>query len=714
MSIDATRPDGQGEDGRADGDVVEFPRPDTPTDTDSLVSESSYEVVWDDDPAEADQSPPAPVEGARVPVIPDWLRRGNVGPAARRVAGRCWHRVAFHALRVPWYVVKTLVFAVVGVCRLAGGQVRWWWVSEQYGLRVQAIEAGDADLWLKLHRELRPTRLWRGVVVTAEAIALIVGVVALATMVPPLVRAVVVGVGVVAAARAGRPAGRAIVGTAVIANRFRRLDGDVVLRAYYAAGLGNPDKTHQRITFAPPGLSRDGAGSRVVVDLPYGKTFDDAVKARGPVASGLDVSVNQVFISRDPSSHRRHVLWVADRDPLAIPAGRTPLLRCKPTDIWAAAPFGLDERGNLVSLYLMWISVLIGAQPRKGKTFAARLLALYAALDPWVKLHVVDGKNAPDWRKFTLVADTYIHGTHPDRDGDPVEQLLDLLRRVKKHIQRVNEVLSDIPAAQVPEGKLTRELARDRRYPDLRVWMLVMEEFQVYYELDDKDASAEIASLLSFIKAVGPSAGVIMVSCSQKPSGIGSGDNVKQLFNRYRDNHDVRFALRCGNRNVSEAILGGDAYSEGYDASALPLGKEYLGVGYLYGLTDHTPTVRTYLADHEDAEKILRAARALRERAGTLSGHAAGETIAREVRDVLADVNAVFHPAETGAPWQHLAARLAERIPEHYAEITPDALSAQLRALGVPSDNIKRDGQVLKGAKADTVHAAINRRHTAA
>ena len=35
----------------------------------------------------------------------------------------------------------------------------------------------------------------------------------------------------------------------------------------------------------------------------------------------------------------------------------------------------------------MWISILVGAQPRKGKTFSARLLALFAALDPYVTHH---------------------------------------------------------------------------------------------------------------------------------------------------------------------------------------------------------------------------------------------------------------------------------------------------------------------------------------
>ena len=83
--------------------------------------------------------------------------------------------------------------------------------------------------------------------------------------------------------------------------------------------------------------------------------------------------------------------------------------------------------------------------------------------------------------------------------------------------------------------------------------------------------------------ALGPGAGVILVSLSQKPSGVGAGD-VQRLFNRYRDNHHaaVRAALRQPGR--VDAILGNEAYGEGYDCSGLPLGDEFKGVGILYGL----------------------------------------------------------------------------------------------------------------------------------
>jgi S-DNA-T family DNA segregation ATPase FtsK/SpoIIIE len=681
----------------------------------AVPSEVAYEIELDEPPVLEGvpvpvDAPPVP-EGERQPIIPVHLLPGNLGGTVKRTLGGWSYHARFHAVRLPIYGFKVSVFAARGLFRLIGQQIGWWWVRNQFTLLQHAADSKDTREWARLHREIKNTRTWRGIVLAGEALAVGIGG-PVAWNTAPGWCLLALPAGILALAHHGRPMGRTILGTAVVAPRFRKLNSDIVLRAYYAAGLGRPDKQDQEIHFGSP-MSRDARniGSQVVVDLPYGKGWSDVMKAKEAIASGLDVHVNQVFLTPDKSSTRRHTLFVADRDPLAVPVGKTDMLDCKPRNVWRAARFGKDERGRLVEISLMWISVLIGAQPRKGKTFAARLLALYAALDPYVKLIVVDGKNSPDWAKFRLVAHRTVFGTHPSpNDSDPIGHLLEALDEVLEHIERVNQALAKLPADVCPEGKLTEELARDPRYPDLRVVMLVMEEFQVYFETEDQNLNKEIAAKLSRIQAVGPSAGVIILSSSQKPSGVGAGD-VGRLFNRYRDNHAVRFALKCGNRVVSEAVLGGDAYAEGFDASSLPVGDEYRGVGYLYGMTDETPTVRTFLADHTDAEKILTAARAHRERLGTLTGMAAGEEMRRATRDVLSDVRAVMD-AETGLQWPTIAARLAERMPEHYADITADAISAQCRALGVPSVGIKRDGQVLKGAKADAVDKAINRRKT--
>ncbi|MEU0557430.1 cell division protein FtsK [Dactylosporangium sp. NPDC006015] len=681
---------------------------------DGTSADRHFDVPLDDEPQPGGvlvDAPPADPKGRR-PIIPGRLLGWqNFKATVRDIAEDALHRAGYHAVRAPWYALQAGFWATVGLFKVVGRQLRWWWLSEQYGLRQAAADANDPATWYKLHREVKATRAWRGIVLAAEVAAAAIGGPVAYALAPWWVTGLAAAGIVCGLARLGRPQDKPILRPAVVAGRYRRVNPDIILRAYYAAGLGHPDKPNQQVTFGST-MSRDasGSGSQVVIDLPYGKTWEHVLNAKGAIASGLDVSVNQVFLTRDPSSHRRHVLFVADRDPLAIPAGKTPLLDGKVRDIWTEAPFGLDERGRKVGLLLMWVSVLVGAQPRKGKTFATRLLALFAALDPYVRLIIVDGKMSPDWDKFRLVAHRMVFGPVPNsRDNDPVEHLLEVLREVKAHILEVNDFLSTLSTAECPEGKITRELSR--KYPQLAVWMLVMEEFQVYYELDSQEQNKEIAALLSYIMAVGPSAGVILLSSSQKPSGVGAGD-VGRLFNRYRDNHAVRFALKCGNRIVSEAILGGEAYSEGYDASALPNGPQYRGVGYMYGASDDTPTVRTYLADHSDAEKILTAARKHRQAAGTLSGAAIGETITRDMRDTLADVRSVFLAGENGLHWATIAARLTETLPEHYADITADAISAQLRDR-VPSVNVKVRGEVLKGARVSDVDSAIQRRKSA-
>lgn len=645
----------------------------------------------------------------------------NAKAWARYHANLNARRAGYHAARsLQIYLPLMLFWSVIGLFRLAGRQLRWWWHPELTALVQTAANAGDTVTGPRIAAQVSEARRARFLILLAELIALVVAAVLLWFLAPRWVLAVVLVTGLPWLAHIGRPQTAPIVRPAVVTHRFRRINSDIVLRAYYAAGLGHPDKKDKQIEFASA-MARDQreTGSMVLVDLPFGGTFADARGAIEKIASGLDVHVNQVFLTK-ADRERRHWLFVADQDPLAIPVGRTDMLDLKPRNIWRPARLGKDERDRLVSLSLLWNSVLIGAMPRRGKTFFVRLLLLFAALDPWVKILFADGKKSSDYDKFRLVAHRMVIGDAPNpRDNDPLEHLELMLDEVLAHIAEVNDILSTLPVEMCPEGKLTEELARDPRFPALRVWVLAGEEFQVYFETEDQDYNKRIANKWGRIMAQGPSAGVILLDSSQKPSGVGAGD-VGRLFNRFRDNHQVRFALRCGNRIVSEAVLGGDAYSEGYDASALPIGdgtngtKDYRGVGILYGASDVTPTVRTFLADHADAEKILVAARGHRERLGQLSGLAAGEEMAREYRDVMADARSVFVKSEVRMSWPELAERLQRQLPEYYADITAEAISKQLRALGVAGKSVHDPNHFEKGKgqgfDLESLDAAIARR----
>ena len=668
----------------------------------AIPSDVSYEVALDPEP---DRSPvpvdPVPEAGALLPVIPAHLQTAaGVKAAVALWTGRQVHRGKYHGIRVPKYLLLGVIWAVAGVFRLGGRLVRWGWVLHAVPLEFEAAKSGDGREFRSMHKELKHTRKFRGRVILACAVAVLGLVVLLAKVSPWLLLAVAL-IAVPVLAHHGRPADKRIVQPAMISPRFRVLNADVVLRAYYAAGLGDPVKEGQQITFGGKPMRRDGEGSGVDIDLPYGRGLGDAIKAKDGIASGLDVQVSQVFLHRDPTSHRRHYLWVADRDPLAVPVGRTPLLACRQTDIWKAAPMGLDERGQLVTVPLMWHSVLVSALPRQGKTFSARLLALFAALDPFCKLDVFDFKGSPDWRKFALVADRCAFGLTPTRQGMPGEIFLETLLDIKRDVQDRYARLSELDPAVCPEGKLTRKIARDPGYR-MPVRFLLMDEFQEVYDVGEGDRAKEVAQLLTFLVKVAPGAGVILVGSTQRPSGVGSGQ-VGQQFTAFRDNFAIRFGLRTSSWQVSELCLGAGAYSEGLDTSALL--PQYKGVGILRGASDASPTVRTYLADGKDAERILLAARGLRERAGTLSRMALGEEAPAPARDVLADVLGVFG-TDAGLHWQVLAARLGKQIPERYEDVTADSLSADLRALGVESVNVKAFGQVRRGCRREDVERA--------
>lgn len=678
-------------------------------------SDTSFEVVLDDEVAPTAPTPVdvAPtVEPIQQPILPDHLRSwALVKGYARRAGGRAAYRAGFHSVRAPKYLALSIWWGFVGLLRLITKQISWWWVAEATSLRRTAVDKNDGAEWQKLHKETKQARYTRGRWLLLELLGLAVVVFALLKLTPVWVLLIGLAVVIPLLARYGRPVDKPIVSAAVVTPRFRTISADIVLRAYYAAGLGDPDKRDQQITFGST-MSRDerDQGSQVIVDQPYGKTFSDALKAREKIASGLDVTLSQVYLTKDKSSNRRHLLWVADVDPLSIPAGRTPLLDCKPRDIWRPAPLGLDERGRRVLVDLVFWSILIGAQPRKGKTFSTRLLALFAALDPYVRLSVFDGKGSPDWRMFALVAHTFGFGLLPTRlQGDPIENLLATLRAAKKVVMERNVMLSDLPSSVCPEGKLTRDIARNPKY-GMPVWMIVLDEIQEYLTTGDNDASLEIAGLLAFLAKVGPSVGLIVLSSTQRPSGIGATEKIRQLFTDYRDNHLARFALKTSSYKVSELILGAGSYSEGYDSSTLPVGDQYRGVGILYDSSVDNCTVRSYLADGEDAQKILTAARAYRERAGTLDGMAAGETVAAQARDPLADALDAFHPDETWLSWTALAQRLAEQLPERYAQVTPDALSNTLRSLklGIESRS-GRDDSTPSGVARGPHRAALER-----
>jgi hypothetical protein len=139
-----------------DATVLPFPdrdrevaeRPETAADT----YDTSFEVALDDDPAPATPvlvDTVAKARDDRAPIIPTHLRTlPGVRRTATRVAVRTGHRIGYHAVRSPLYAVLAAWWAVVGLFRLVGRQLAWWWVLESHALRqLAAARACDSAIW---------------------------------------------------------------------------------------------------------------------------------------------------------------------------------------------------------------------------------------------------------------------------------------------------------------------------------------------------------------------------------------------------------------------------------------------------------------------------------------------------------------------------------------------------------------------------------------
>lgn len=351
----------------------------------------------------------------RRPVVPAWIRDDVTRRAAVKYGAlHAAHITAFHVSRSPKYALRTLACSPRGLARTVH-RVTWWALDRQTSpLLSDLVTAKDDKGYLRLRKdqaERQRTRLIiTGVTIAAAALGmdfLIAFAWALAWA--PAAAAVVLLLGYL-----GRPLDRVWLDVPVVSTQVERLTPDIVLQALGALGIAGINqamaKGGQAVTFAAP-ITRDGPGWRADVNLPHGVTAADVVERRDRLASGLRRPLACVWPEAAHEEHAgRLVLWVGD-EPLG--KGRRPawpLARTGRADLFRPVPFATDQRSRPVFLLLMFASVLIGAMPRMGKTFALRILALAAALDPAAEIRCFELKGTGDLSCLEHVAHHYGSG----------------------------------------------------------------------------------------------------------------------------------------------------------------------------------------------------------------------------------------------------------------------------------------------------------------
>jgi S-DNA-T family DNA segregation ATPase FtsK/SpoIIIE len=472
----------------------------------------------------------------------------------------------------------------------------------------------------------------------------------------------------------GTPSDKPVTGRSVVTHKPTRLTSDLVIRALGALGLGEVNKALSKgqngVTFPAP-ITRDGPGWRADVDLPFGVTVTDIVERRDRLASGLRRPLGCVWPEPAHDAHAgRLVLWVGDQDMSQSKPRPWPLAARGDADLFRPVPFGADQRGRLVSILLMFANVLIGAMPRFGKTFALRVLLLAAALDANAQLRIFELKGTGDLSPIEGCCHHYASGA----DDGTLEAAMESLREVYAELNTRAKRIAGLPRELCPENKVTPELAARRSLGLFPIVVAIDECQELFSHPDFKDEADRLAT--GIIKR-GPAMGVILILATQRP-------DAKSLPTGVSANVGIRFCLRVMGQTENDMVLGTSAYRNGIRATTF--GPRDKGIGYLIGAADEPQIVRSAYIDGPTAEAIAARARALRELAGTLTGHAAGEKTGhheRPTRSVLGDVAAVFAPGEDRLWSDVIATRLAEQWPTTYVGTTPATLAAALKPHGL-------------------------------
>ncbi|MDQ4092775.1 MAG: cell division protein FtsK [Actinomycetota bacterium] len=585
----------------------------TPHDGAVIPAVLDGELIDDDRPGDRPQQPSRPPASwwQRCPRVPTALKN-------RATTSQATKDIVVTVMRSPWQFVSASGRGTV----LAARAWRRWVTVHDYR---EAAEQSEklADKYIEI-RELTLLR-WR---ITGALAGTGTAGVAIGDMLyghTVLWATGLIGAAVLAITgrrKEGSPGRRAVLaGPRALS---WTMDPQILVDAFRDAKLIGKDETLRLVERA----SRLGEGWAITIDLPATRKATDVIKNREALASALAVDEVQLLVER-VRGNRGHAgrvaMWVADADPYARPPLRTPLLDVACWDAWRPVPFGRDARDRRISLPLVWTSLLVGAIPRQGKTFAARLAATGLILDPYTRLYIADFKAGKDWDAASQVAHRFLSGDEPSHVLELAAWLVELITEVQGRYRRMRDLDNEI----CPESKVTPPMSRDPSL-NMPITGIFIDEVQIPLEertpikVQGKTipAGEYIGELLTWLAKKGPAAGIVLALATQRP-------DTKTIPSALRAVLGSRFALRVMDWRDSNIILGEQMNTRGWDSSRLL--PSHKGVGILRPDGDTTAgadvlamMVRTDYMPNDDWAALCERGRTLRETAGTLTGHAIG------------------------------------------------------------------------------------------
>lgn len=383
-----------------------------------------------------------------------------------------------------------------------------------------------------------------------------------------------------------------------------------------------------------------GGGHETTWTLPVdcGKSATDIIALRERLAGAFATPLDQFHV-RVGRHAAELVIWQTDRDPFGGAIPRHPLVHTERWDVWDPNPWALNYKRQVVYIGWVFTSVLIGARPRQGKSFAARSALVGPILDPSVSFACFNGKGGPTWEALQPMCRQYVTGGDEDEVRQVAAELAKLVAEMRARHRRI------------AGSKLTPTMAKDPTL-DLGVKIIVVDEAQLY--VNHEQYGKAITQHLLDLAKVGPSAGMSLCIITQNPHSEGFPSQLKSVMG-------ARMALPVMSFHDSNVILGPDMSKLGFDASLIM----HRGVGYFRpdedangqpDSFDRCQLVRSYAIGAEQGEDDW------------LAMCARGIQLRREAGRELPELEAGEPVRDELLP----ATRLFDRFTEHAPQVLPD------------------------------------------
>jgi S-DNA-T family DNA segregation ATPase FtsK/SpoIIIE len=440
--------------------------------------------------------------------------------------------------------------------------------------------------------------------------------------------------------------------------RVREQEGVIVTPGGVAAalahlGIGKLNEAVKKgweVEFLTPPVRVNSRGYHTVFSLPMGVTPDMIADRRDVLARNLNRASLEVW----PTAAERagYVdLWVADAGSTEKPTPPYPLLDGGQADVFAGIPFGISQRGDVIAVALHDGNLVFGGLMGQGKSNAARVVMLGAALDPLCELWVFVFANNGDFDAYQPRLARYHRGVGDDVAAAALQALRELYELVG---QREDMLRNDVRAK-----KVTRGIAQ--KHPGLRPLVVLFSECHELF--GHEQFGKEAADLAVQTMRRGRKTAITLAFDTQSSRADAIPPKIVELVKI-----NACFAVKSWRSN--DGFLGDGSFQAGIRATELRPGKD-VGTSLLTGATDERFEILKWFYIEADDDTGYDAAAEVIERAMTYlepAAHAGAAVAATNTdpgteRDILSDVADVLGDAKVNVA--DIPARLRKLAPDH-------------------------------------------------